>query len=305
MDRALFRRHDCAVHARAGLGAAPSAPDTPDVHRHRGARGLLYVVGAQGILPAAGHRRPHRVCPMRLRISPSTRWCTSSTGSSTSSLTIRMSPPGALPSAARRPVNNGLAVHRSEAARSSARPPPIRSSCGCAASSPRCPARQCSCRLRRTSTWAGAPRAPSTSTRCRTRIWTSSTTGRRSCWRPSQNLPQVRDVASDQQTSGTMLSLVDRPRSGCALRHPAGPDRSDALRCLWAASGDPVLHAAQCLSRDPGGHAEPAGRSQHPQQALHQVTAHRTDGAAVDAGAFRHASADRRCRSITRAPSPQ
>jgi HAE1 family hydrophobic/amphiphilic exporter-1 len=42
----------------------------------------------------------------------------------------------------------------------------------------------------------------------------SSTSGRRSCWHSSQKLPQLRDVASDQQTNGTMLSLaIDRDQA--------------------------------------------------------------------------------------------
>ena len=36
-----------------------------------------------------------------------------------------------------------------------------------------------------------------------------------------QKLPQLRDVASDQQTNGTMLVAGHRPRPGGPLRHPA------------------------------------------------------------------------------------
>ena len=68
-----------------------------------------------------------------------------------------------------------------------------------------------------------------------------------------QKLPQLRDVASDQQTNSTMLSMIDRSRPGGALRHPAVADRSDAGRCLRPAAGDAVFHAAQQLPRDPRG----------------------------------------------------
>ena len=38
-----------------------------------------------------------------------------------------------------------------------------------------------------------------------------------------KSLPELRDVATDQQTEGTTLTLTDRSRSGIALR----PDAAD------------------------------------------------------------------------------
>ena len=89
----------------------------------------------------------------------------------------------------------------------------------------------------------------------------SSTAGRRSCSTALQKLPQLRDVASDQQTNSTHAVAGHRSRSGGALRHPALADRPDALRRLRPAPGDAVLHAAQQLSRDPRDHAGAAGGS--------------------------------------------
>ena len=68
-------------------------------------------------------------------------------------------------------------------------------------------------------------------------------------------MPQLRDVASDQQTNGTMLSLViDRDQ---AARFGIQPSLIDAT--LYDAFGQrqvtQYLHAAQQLSRDPGDHA--------------------------------------------------
>ena len=75
-----------------------------------------------------------------------------------------------------------------------------------------------------------------------------------------QQLPQLRDVATDQQIGGTTADADHRPRPGRALRHPAAADRRHALRRVRPAPGRAVLHAAQQLPRDPGGHAGAAGR---------------------------------------------
>ena len=96
-------------------------------------------------------------------------------------------------------------------------------------------------------------------------------TGRRGCSRELQKLPQLRDVASDQQTSGTMVSFaIDRDQ---AARFGIQPSLID--KTLYDAFGqrqvDAVLHAAQQLSRDSRGHPGAAGGSEHPEQALYQV----------------------------------
>ena len=67
------------------------------------------------------------------------------------------------------------------------------------------------CRRRRTSPSARAPRAPSSNTRSRTPISTSSTPGRREFSTSCKSLPELRDVATDQQVAGTTLQLkIDR-----------------------------------------------------------------------------------------------
>ena len=44
-----------------------------------------------------------------------------------------------------------------------------------------------------------------------------------------QTLPELRDVATDQQSQGTTLQLNDQSRHRVALRHPAAADRRHAV----------------------------------------------------------------------------
>ena len=76
-----------------------------------------------------------------------------------------------------------------------------------------------------------------------------------------QTLPELRDVATDQQTQGTTLTAQDQPRHRRALRHPAAIDRRHAVRRVRPASGHAILHPAQQLPRDPGNPARPAGQA--------------------------------------------
>ena len=126
-----------------------------------------------------------------------------------------------------RPLNNGIRRHRIEAARerkASADQIIARLRAKIADSAR---ARRSSCSRRRTSTSAGGYRAPNTSTRCRTRIWTNSTNGRRSCWPRCKALPQLRDVATDQQTNSAMLSLtIDRDQAARFGIQPALIDQT-------------------------------------------------------------------------------
>ena len=96
-----------------------------------------------------------------------------------------------------------------------------------------------------------------------------------------QTLPQLRDVATDQQTKGTTLTLtIDRDT---ASRFGIQPQLIDDT--LYDAFGqrqvDAVFYAAQQLPCNPGGPARAAGQSRHAQQDLHQVADHRRPGAAV------------------------
>ena len=67
-----------------------------------------------------------------------------------------------------------------------------------------------------------------------------------------QTLPELRDVATDQQTNGTTLELKINRDTARALRHPAAADRRHAVRRVRPAPGHAVFHPAQQLSRDPG-----------------------------------------------------
>ena len=115
-----------------------------------------------------------------------------------------------------------------------------------------------------------------------------------------KKLPQLRDVATDQQTNGTMLSLtIDRDQ---AARFGIQPALIDAT--LYDAFGQRqvaqyftqlntyhvILEITPELQEDP----------EHAQQAVRQVAAHRTAGAAVDVRQVRHPPRQLLCRSITR-----
>jgi HAE1 family hydrophobic/amphiphilic exporter-1 len=71
-----------------------------------------------------------------------------------------------------------------------------------------------------------------------------------------QTLPELRDVASDQQAAGTTLTIDFRSRSGVALRTDGADDRRHARRRLRPAPDRPIFHAALELRSDHGGAAE-------------------------------------------------
>ena len=96
-----------------------------------------------------------------------------------------------------------------------------------------------------------------------------------------QKLPELRDVATDQQTEGTTLATDHRPRHRLALRHPAATDRRYAVRRVRPAPGHAIFHPAQLLSHRPGNPARAAGRRRYALQALYQVADDRRPGAAV------------------------
>ena len=70
-----------------------------------------------------------------------------------------------------------------------------------------------------------------------------------------QTLPELRDVASDQQNGGLQDDAGDRPRHRLAARHHAADDRRHALRRLRPAAGLDHLHAAQPVPRGAGSRA--------------------------------------------------
>ena len=123
-------------------------------------------------------------------------------------------------------------------------------------------------------------RARSSSTRSRTPISTSSTPGRRSILDKLKSLPELRDVASDQQVGGTTLTItIDRDM---ASRFGIQPQLIDDT--LYDAFGqrqvDAVFHPGQHLRGDRGDPARAAGRSGDAGQDLHPLADDRADGAA-------------------------
>ena len=108
-------------------------------------------------------------------------------------------------------------LHRAQAARASAAPSAERDHRPAPAeASPPSRASRSTCSRCRTCRSTAASAAPSTSTRWRTPTPTSSRRGRRACWTKLRSLPELRDVASDQQTGGLQLSAHHRPRHGRA-----------------------------------------------------------------------------------------
>ena len=88
-----------------------------------------------------------------------------------------------------------------------------------------------------------------------------------------RTLPELRDVATDQQIARPTAAVDHRPRHGGAVRHPAAGHRRHALRRVRPALGDAILHPAQPVSRGHGDRAEAAGRSRGARPALHQIAA--------------------------------
>ncbi len=59
-----------------------------------------------------------------------------------------------------------------------------------------------------------------------------------------KTLPELRDVATDQQTTGTTLTLDHQPRPGVALRTDRADHRRHAVRCVRPTGDRAILHAA-------------------------------------------------------------
>ena len=65
-----------------------------------------------------------------------------------------------------------------------------------------------------------------------------------------KQIPELRDVASDQQNNGLGLTGGYRPRYGRPSRHHAAERGRHALRCLRPAPGLHHLHSGEPVSRD-------------------------------------------------------
>ena len=65
-----------------------------------------------------------------------------------------------------------------------------------------------------------------------------------------KQLPQLADVATDQQTGGLAVSLVIDRVTRVAAWHRAFHHRQHALRRVWAAADQHHVHAVESVSRD-------------------------------------------------------
>ena len=162
-------------------------------------------------------------------------------------------------------------------------------SCECRSGhrAPAAPARQgpgragCSCRRRRTCASAAARRARSIQYTLQ-----GSDIEQLNEWAPKmlaklKSLPELRDVATDQQTEGTTLTLtINRDQ---ASRYGLTPqtDRRHALRRLRPAPDRAIFHPAVQLLRDHGGAAVAAGRSRDARPDLPAIADDGRPGAAV------------------------
>ena len=167
---------------------------------------------------------------------------------------------------------------------------PIRSSRGCAAT-----ARQSRGRAPLSAGSAGCPcRRPASRTQFQYTLQDADIEQLNE-WAPKilaklKTLPELRDVATDQQTEGltlTLKSTATRPR---AMGSPPQADRRHALRRLRPAPDRAVFHPAEQLPRDHGGTAVAAGRSRDARQDLHALADDQGAGAAGRVRQMDHAS---------------
>ncbi len=118
-----------------------------------------------------------------------------------------------------------------------------------------------------------------------------------------KTLPELRDVATDQQTAGTTLTLTINRDAASRYGISAATDRRHAVRCVRPAPGRAVFYAAQQLSCDPGGPARTAGQARHAGQDLREIADDRRAGAALGLCEMDHAFRCGRSRSAIRASS--
>ena len=183
---------------------------------------------------------------------------------------------------------HGPLLHRPEAAATSARPAPTRSSPGCVRSWPRS-------RARRLFLQAGAGhqrRRPAARTQYQYTLQDADL-DELNAWAPRllaplQACPQLARRRHRPADQGHDADADHRPRHRVALRHPAAADRRHALRRVRPAPGRAVFHPAQQLPRRARGDAGAAGRPVAVLQALPHLAADRPAGAAVDLREGRH-----------------
>ena len=85
--------------------------------------------------------------------------------------------------------------------------------------------------------------------------------GRRASSSSCKALPELRDVASDQQNAGAAGAPGHRPRHGVAPRHHAADDRRRALRRVRPAADLDDVHAAEPVPRRARGRARASSSS--------------------------------------------
>ena len=166
-----------------------------------------------------------------------------------------------------------------EAARGARRRAPATSSAGCSPSWRRSRASRCSCSRCRTS--RSRPRQPHAVSSTASRIADAAElddVGAAAASTSLQQLPELRDVASDQQNAGLQAQLVIDRDTAVASRHHAADDRRHALRRLRPAADLDHVHAAQPVPRRAG---SAAGVSAEPRRPAEHLRARRRAASAV------------------------
>ena len=86
-----------------------------------------------------------------------------------------------------------------------------------------------------------------------------------------KKLPDLEDVATDQQMGGARDFAGDRPRDSIASRDCANHNRQHALRCVWPAGNQYAVHADQPISRGVGDGAGVAAESIEAGRSVHSI----------------------------------
>ena len=118
-----------------------------------------------------------------------------------------------------------------------------------------------------------------------------------------QTLPELRDVATDQQTAGTTLTLTFNRDQASRYGTDGADDRRHALRRLRPAPDRPVFHPALELRSDHGGPAELAKRPDDARPDISEVADDRRRSAAVRRSRNGRRRRSSHCRSAIKASS--
>ena len=209
----------CAIlRTRPAVGAEPSGFHADRGRRHARGHDLLYVIVPKGLLPQQdtgliiGVTDAAEAISFKAMVRAARHLRTSCRQDPGRGERVGLCRRGHGQSQRSTPA----ALHRAQAARPAQRQrggnhrPPARKRRRTSRAS------RSSCRRRRMCRSTAASAAPNTNTLCRTPTRPNWRSGRRSCCKSLGNLPELADVASDQQSTvcnSTSMSTASRPRA--------------------------------------------------------------------------------------------